>query len=281
MEQELLELQDGVVPLRPEDLAWIAIDWNRSRSWEELRRCILEHPYLAWRLADGKSYTIGGFWRQRREIGVIEELGGSRGRSQLLCRLIQTYREGGARLIVIDFTAQPQPLSLLSQLNFSPIDHIVYYEKLGCHHPDCESVPDMRPYASSEREGILDVDQAAFPWLWWNSAAELEEYSTTRDVHLFTARDGESIVGYVGFTLRHQWAHLDRIAIHPKYQGTGWGKGLLGFALNTMEQLGVHRVTLNTQTTNKAAQAIYHRFGFRRMPLNYTLYGLWLDENPA
>lgn len=269
---------DEIVPLKPEDLAWIPIDWDKSLGWEELRRRIIRYPHLAWRRQDGAGYVVGSYWRQRREIGVVEELGGWKGHEQLLERLIESFRSEGARLAAVDYYGQRGSLRPFTRYGFQPIDEIVHYEKMDCHTPDGPPKVTVRPCQPSDLPAVLRVEQASFPWLWWNSLEELGEYIKFEGVHSFVAVEGDEIIGFVSFTLRNRWAHLDRIAVQSAAQGLGLGRALLAFALAEMGENRVSRVTLNTQIENHKAIRLYKSFGFYRVPPRYTIYGLWLNQ---
>ena len=68
--------------------------------------------------------------------------------------------------------------------------------------------------------------------------------------------------------------HLDRIAVRPDLQGSGYGAATLAFTVETLFHRGSRRVGLSTQATNHRSRRLYERFGFRRTPgHDYDLYG--------
>ena len=73
----------------------------------------------------------------------------------------------------------------------------------------------------------------------------------------------EGVVGYIEGESQVTLAHINRIAVHPRYQGRGVGALLLQDALDGFWRLGAERVTLNTQSDNDSSQRLYHRFGFK------------------
>jgi ribosomal protein S18 acetylase RimI-like enzyme len=124
---------------------------------------------------------------------------------------------------------------------------------------------------------LLRLDHAAFPWLWWNSAAEFAAYAETTGVRLFLGRERGRPIAYVGVTSFPGWGHLDRIAVDPTAQERGLGREALAFAVGALAQAGAGRVALSTQETNVRSQRLYERFGFRRTPdHDYRLYGATL-----
>jgi ribosomal-protein-alanine N-acetyltransferase len=71
------------------------------------------------------------------------------------------------------------------------------------------------------------------------------------------------LVGYTALTSGADSAHLARLAIHPDWQGRGWGKVLLYDALHYAQTAGIQTVMLNTQVHNRPAQQLYRAIGFR------------------
>jgi ribosomal-protein-alanine N-acetyltransferase len=73
----------------------------------------------------------------------------------------------------------------------------------------------------------------------------------------------EGVVGYIEGEALQPLAHINRIGVHPRYQGRGVGALLLHDALDVFWRLGAGRVTLNTQSDNDSSQRLYRRFGFK------------------
>jgi RimJ/RimL family protein N-acetyltransferase len=84
-------------------------------------------------------------------------------------------------------------------------------------------------------------------------------------------------ISYFGVTTYLGWGHLDRIAVRPEFQGRGFGKEALTFAIAHLAGLGAQRIGLSTQRGNAPSRRIYERFGFRRVWGNdYRVYGRYL-----
>ncbi|MCL4544147.1 MAG: GNAT family N-acetyltransferase, partial [Chloroflexi bacterium] len=110
-------------------------------------------------------------------------------------------------------------------------------------------------------------------WLWWFGVDEWLLIQMLSDVETFLAYADGTLVGYESHTLRRYTGHLDRLAIHPQFQGQGWGRELLRFALQRMTARGVRSIGLSTQAMNERAQRLYELHGFRREPLDLRMYG--------
>jgi ribosomal protein S18 acetylase RimI-like enzyme len=86
----------------------------------------------------------------------------------------------------------------------------------------------------------------------WNEA-EWRAAIDRPDVELWTAREGETIVGYFELEHRSDAAEIRYFGILPDYHGRGIGGWLLTEAVRRGWQLGVQRVTVNTCTLDGAA----------------------------
>jgi ribosomal-protein-alanine N-acetyltransferase len=78
------------------------------------------------------------------------------------------------------------------------------------------------------------------------------------------ALPGESrVIGYVGFRLRSGRAHVSTIAVHPDWRGKGLGELLLLTAMEKALELGITLVSLEVRASNRVAQNLYRKYGFR------------------
>ncbi|HEX2910184.1 MAG TPA: GNAT family N-acetyltransferase [Chloroflexia bacterium] len=278
--------------LRPEDASELNLSWNSHFNTPALRQHIKDFPGLSLRVRGQTDYIIGDQWRRRSDVGQLTETRTRHYRAELVEALLEQYRNQGYRAIVLGNDEQSSHEKFYLDLGFSELERIVYYEK-----PDVLVAPlpepgqvQVVPYHHSEETltELLEVDHAAFPWLWWNSRAELEYYRVQEGVNIYLGYQvglnpaGEAsrrAVGYFGFTLYERWAHLDRLAVIPELQGQKVGAYLLGYAIRQMGQQGARRVTLSTQLNNSQSQRLYEGFGFQRVKsLEYSLIGKWLKE---
>jgi ribosomal-protein-alanine acetyltransferase len=81
-----------------------------------------------------------------------------------------------------------------------------------------------------------------------------------------------TLMGYAGFRLRNDSAHICTIAVHPDLQGRGLGKSLLLFILKKAIDRGVERVTLEVRPSNKVAYQLYGQAGFVRTSVRPRYY---------
>jgi len=78
--------------------------------------------------------------------------------------------------------------------------------------------------------------------------------------HLNTS---ENIVGFSGFWMMMQEAHIIAIGVRDDYRRLGIGEGLLIATIELAQILNSNMVTLEVRTSNKIAQELYERYGFQ------------------
>jgi [ribosomal protein S18]-alanine N-acetyltransferase len=71
-----------------------------------------------------------------------------------------------------------------------------------------------------------------------------------------------NIIGYGGFWLMVDEAHISTIAIHPDFRRRGIGEFLLLKLIEKAIGLKANQVTLEVRESNYGAQTLYHKYGF-------------------
>jgi [ribosomal protein S18]-alanine N-acetyltransferase len=74
-------------------------------------------------------------------------------------------------------------------------------------------------------------------------------------------RTAAPILGYVGFWLMVDEAHISNIATHPDWRRRGIGELMLAYSVDRATELGAVVVTLEARVTNAGAQALYRKYG--------------------
>jgi ribosomal-protein-alanine N-acetyltransferase len=85
------------------------------------------------------------------------------------------------------------------------------------------------------------------------------------------------IVGFVGFWIMAGEAHVTSIAVREKYRKRGIGELLLIAAIDLSIELKAEFVTLEVRVSNLSAQALYLKYGFKRVGERHKYY---LDHGP-
>ncbi len=273
--------------LRPEEVTELNLSWNSHFNTPSLRQHIIDFPGLAWRVRGHADYVVGDNWRRRNDVGQLTETRTRHYRAELVDGLLSEFTRRGYGAVVVGSDEQSDNYKFYEEAGFEELEHIVYYEKPDMRLAYVHDGPpiEMESYRPTPQalSDLLEVDHASFPWLWWNSQAELQHYVAQEGVVIYLAyqlsQEGfRQPIGYFGFTLYQRWAHLDRLAVVPQIQGQRVGAYQLDYAIKLMAQQGARRITLSTQQNNIQSQRLYEGFGFQRVrSLEYSLIGKWLN----
>jgi ribosomal-protein-alanine N-acetyltransferase len=137
---------------------------------------------------------------------------------------------------------------------------------------------------------VMEIEQVAFaaPWPAQSYRHEItqNEHSTllvVRSVPQPTRRLAQwlprlrltkrgPVLGYGGFWLLVDDAHIATIAVKPAWQGRGLGELVLLSLLDRAIGLGARRATLEVRVSNQAAQGLYQKLGFQIVSLRRRYY---------
>ena len=73
------------------------------------------------------------------------------------------------------------------------------------------------------------------------------------------------IIGYGGFWIIADETHISTIAIDPEWQGLGLGELLMLELIENALRRNVELITLEVRASNKVAQNLYKKYGFKRV----------------
>jgi ribosomal-protein-alanine N-acetyltransferase len=125
--------------------------------------------------------------------------------------------------------------------------------------------PTIRLMQAGDIPAVMDIDRLSFslPWPERSYAFELGNQPVS---HLLVAEaeseEGRQLVGYVGFWLIVDEAHISTLAVRPGWRGQGIGSGLLCAALQRAMDHGAEMATLEVRASNAMAIEMYTRHGF-------------------
>jgi len=154
-----------------------------------------------------------------------------------------------------------------------------------------ESPINLRAATPQDFDAIAEIDALAFDPHWHFGSEQIASLlpshrvwvavqNNERSGDVPTFLSPQSIVGYTALSNAMQdlsgWRigrkmHLARIATHPKMQGQGIGKYLLLDVLAYAKKQNIDSMMLNTQSHNERSQALYKRYGFRRVGKAFTV----------
>ena len=172
----------------------------------------------------------------------------------------------------------------------------------------------IRPMSSLDSAQLVEVERDAFPTLWpptsfkrelnnklaiYLTAVAMEDVSELEDVvpeepatpSLLTrlstilrrllpvgpdASNSDYLLGYIGLWQVVDDAHVVSIGVRTPFRRHGVGEALLIRAIETAMGWGSRYVTLEVRVSNRGAQALYDKYGFKRAGIRKRYY---LDNN--
>jgi ribosomal protein S18 acetylase RimI-like enzyme len=271
----------SVRTLSPGDVPSLRLPY--ARDVHSLQQTLADFPDRSVWVPETLEYVVLTPWRNRREIASVDEMTAGRHSSPLLQAAFERCVEQGDDLLLAIELESRLGSSRYERAGFQLLEEVITYETNVWQRTE-STFGGLRlaPVRAGDRraEVLLQIDQAAFPWLWRNSRSEIDAYLATPGVAVYLVESDGEPVAYVGATPFSGWAHIDRIAVAPHLQGRGLGWKSLSLAVDDLRRRGARRVALSTQRTNLRSQRLYERFGFWRTPeLDYLIFGAWCHEN--
>ena len=268
------------------DITSLRLGWQHRHDADDIERMLGIYPGRSVWLPDTREFVLLGPWRHRPEIAGVMEVAAVRNAEALIGKSVQLADELGAKLVLMTEMDERRRPAFYERMGFVELEEVITYETAQSVRLPTNTYPltfvQVAGHETDLLEAVLQLDHLAFPWLWWNSSAELAAYSFLPGVAIFAGMLDGKVITYAGVTTYSGWGHLDRIAVHPEYQGRGFGRTTLGFALGTLTVRGARRIGLSTQGDNARSQRMYEHVGFKRSRSNdYRLYGHWLRDPEA
>jgi ribosomal protein S18 acetylase RimI-like enzyme len=211
-----------------------------------------------------------------RLFGVVKALDESVPWDQMLPLAIAKLREMKVKQLAA-LALHPWFEALLDKSGFTNQQNIVVLEWQGKFPPKTYRNADIgiRPMQFNDLTEVERIDREAFPSLWQNSPAGLSKAFSQPGISTVAVKAGK-IVGYQISTSMTIYGHLARLAVDPACQRQGIAHALVYDLLKQFEHRGFWRVTVNTQSDNRASLKLYQKFGFKRTSEEIKVYSLQL-----
>ena len=110
---------------------------------------------------------------------------------------------------------------------------------------------------SQHNGSARELPRAATPASWWQRLVRRE-----KDVSVPSAVEQNHVLGYGGFWLMVDEAHISTIAAHRDWRRRGIGELLLASMIDAGAEIGAQMVTLEVRLSNLSAQSLYRKYGF-------------------
>ncbi|HDN79219.1 MAG TPA: ribosomal-protein-alanine N-acetyltransferase [Chloroflexi bacterium] len=114
---------------------------------------------------------------------------------------------------------------------------------------------------------VMEIERAVFPMPWSLSSYRYELTQNDKGYYLVARLKGEKaeglLLGYGGFWLVQDEAHICTLAVRPGWRRKGLGELILISLLDWAVALGANVATLEVRISNRPAQKLYSKYGFK------------------
>lgn len=117
---------------------------------------------------------------------------------------------------------------------------------------------------------IMEIEMEAYPEP-WTTGMFREEMRSKRSYFIVAFVEGE-LIGYSGFWLVVDEAHITSLTVAAKHRGAGYGREQLVHLFSLGEEKGVRAFTLEVRESNESARKLYESAGFHRVGLRKNYY---------
>lgn len=131
----------------------------------------------------------------------------------------------------------------------------------------------LRELQKQDLDEIIEIEKISFGPHRWSYESFVSE-SVNRLGNYFTAinKKTHKVIGYCGFWLVIDEAHITTIAVHPEYRRQGIGELLLQKMINAGYEKEAKWFTLEVRASNISAQNLYYKYGFKSLGLRRKYY---------
>jgi [ribosomal protein S18]-alanine N-acetyltransferase len=134
---------------------------------------------------------------------------------------------------------------------------------------DAADVPSLTRMREQELDEVMAIENVIYthPWTRGNFVDSLRA-----GYHCCVLRSGAELIGYFVLMVAAGEAHLLNLSIAALRQRAGYGSRMLREAADHARSLGARSLFLEVRPSNRGAQALYTRFGFRKVAVRRAYY---------
>ncbi|QIW18742.1 GNAT family N-acetyltransferase [Bacillus thuringiensis] len=109
---------------------------------------------------------------------------------------------------------------------------------------------------------LIELSSQAFGDSVENTATWLQKMMNSPSYQVYCALIDEKVIGTITVSEQDQSTTLSGFAVHPSYQGKGYGKDILSYMVHTLITKGISTIELDVETKNNHALKLYTQCGF-------------------
>lgn len=133
--------------------------------------------------------------------------------------------------------------------------------------------PKLEPMREEDLDDVMAIESAIYthPWTRGNFADSMRAGYACK-VWRADRKAGAELIGYFVLMAAAGEGHLLNLSIAAPWQRSGCGSALLREVAGLAGALGASNLFLEVRPSNHAAQALYRRFGFRKVAVRRDYY---------
>ncbi|HDR3649798.1 TPA: GNAT family N-acetyltransferase [Bacillus anthracis] len=120
---------------------------------------------------------------------------------------------------------------------------------------------------------LIELSSKAFGDSVENTATWLQKMMNSSSHQVYSVLIDEKVIGIITVSKEDQSTTLSGFAVHPSYQGKGYGKDILTSMIHTLITKGVSTIKLDVETKNNHALKLYKQCGFE-MKMKHDYYNV-------
>ena len=123
----------------------------------------------------------------------------------------------------------------------------------------------LRPMLIEDIPQIVEIEKKSFPTPWspYAFTCEIRDNEFAYYLVVTAIEDEKKVFGYGGMWIIVDEAHVTNIAISPDSRGKALGEFLMNGLIALAYTKRVSRMTLEVRVSNKTAQRLYEKMGFK------------------
>lgn len=242
---------------------------NRRLFIDFMRSCGGRIYYIPNGPRQKPFFILVGNWRSRADITALWHVKGEGAlKKRLVTAAASRSFDAGSEVFVTKPLGEYEAEEF-GKWGFEPAYGIVLLEKQlrrGCATANAQIGVEIVRFKRKYLGDVLSLDTTAFDDFWRLDARTMEAVATTcyRNAFLLALGEGE-VLGYAVGGANGRFGYLQRLGIHIRHQGKGYGKLLSGSMIEALQDMGATSVMVNTQEENTAALELYRKLGFETM----------------
>lgn len=124
----------------------------------------------------------------------------------------------------------------------------------------------IRNLKPEDLDQVMEIEPVAFGSHHWSRDSFIKELINPSGYYYAAVNpQTDLLIGYSGFWLIGEEAHVTTLAVHPEQRRNYVGERLLIHDITSAQQVGASYVTLEVRISNEVAQKLYYKYGFKSL----------------